>query len=68
MPYETKYVKGAKRPWKIVNTDRKEVVGSSNTKANAEASIRARTGAENDQDSLRHYVRSRKKATKKGKR
>lgn len=66
MPYKIKYVKGAKRPWKIVNKDRNEVVGSSTSKASAEASIRARMGAENDQDNLRHYVKSRKKATRKG--
>jgi len=66
MPYKIRYVKGAERPWKIVNKDHNEVVGSSTSKASAEVSIRARMGAEKDQDNLRHYVRSRKKATKKG--
>ena len=66
MPYAIRYVKGSDRPYKIVNKDRNEIVGSSTSKASAEASIRARMGAENDQDNLRHYVRDRKKATKKG--
>jgi len=67
MPYTIRYVEGDKRPYKIVNTDRDEVVGSSLTRENAEASIRARMGAENDQDQRRRYLRSRKKATNKGK-
>jgi len=67
MPYAIRYVKGEKRPWKIINKDRNEVVGSSTNKADAEASVRARTSAENDQDNMRHYIRSRKKATSKGK-
>jgi hypothetical protein len=68
MPYKTKYVKGAKRPWKIVNTDRNEIVGSSTTKANAEASIRARMMAEENPEAMnKKYVKSRKKATKRGK-
>jgi len=67
MPYTINYVKGDERPYKIVNTDRNEVVGSSKTREKAEASIRHREGSETDDDNLRHYVRSRKKATKKGK-
>ena len=67
MPYTIRYEKGAKRPYKIVNKDRDEVVGSSTSRADAEASVRARMGAENSSDHLRHYVRSRKKATRKGK-
>jgi hypothetical protein len=41
MPYKVRRGKG-ERKWKIVNTDTKEVVGSSLTKKEAEASIRAR--------------------------
>ena len=66
MPYRIEKRKGP-RPYKIINTDRNEVVGSSTSKAMAEMSIRHREGAENESDSLRHYVRSRKKATSKGK-
>lgn len=41
MPY--KIVKGTgKKPWKIVNKNTGKVVGSSETKAKAQASIRAR--------------------------
>jgi hypothetical protein len=42
MPYKIKEVKGDKRPFKIVNTDKNKVVGSSKTRKDAEASIRAR--------------------------
>ena len=42
MPYTIRYEKGSKKPWKIVNLDTNKVVGSSATKAKAEASIRAR--------------------------
>lgn len=66
MPYKIIYIKGEKRPWKIKNKDRNEVVGSSTSKASAEASIRARMGSENEKDALRRYVRSRKKETRKG--
>lgn len=64
MPYRIERRKG-QRPWKIINKARNEVVGSSTTKAKAEASVRARMGAEND--TKRHYMRSRKRATSKGK-
>lgn len=40
MPYKIKYVKGDDRPYKIVNTDRDEVVGSSKTRKNAKSFIR----------------------------
>ena len=39
-------MKGEKRPWKIVKEDTGEVVGSSTSKADAEASMRARYAAE----------------------
>jgi hypothetical protein len=34
------------RPWKIINIDRNEVVGSSKTKKMAESSVRARLAGE----------------------
>ncbi|HUS89763.1 MAG TPA: hypothetical protein VMW91_10485 [Desulfosporosinus sp.] len=46
MPYTIRKVKGDKQPFKIVNTDKNKVVGSSKTKANAVASIRARLSGE----------------------
>jgi hypothetical protein len=45
MPYKIVKRTGAK-PWKIVNIDRNEVVGSSTTKKLAESSIRARLAGE----------------------
>ncbi|HUV65532.1 MAG TPA: hypothetical protein VMW24_16665 [Sedimentisphaerales bacterium] len=66
MPYKIEKRKGP-RPYKIINTDRNEVVGSSETRAMAEMSIRHREGSENEEDNMRHYVRDRKKATGKGK-
>ena len=45
MPYKIVRRTGA-RPWKIVNLDRNEVVGSSVTKKMAEASARARLAGE----------------------
>ncbi len=41
MPYKVMKRSGS-RPWKIVKTTTGEVVGSSTTKANAQASVRAR--------------------------
>jgi len=41
MPYKIERRSG-KRPWKIINKITGKVVGSSTTKANAEASVRAR--------------------------
>jgi len=52
MPYRIEYredhknAKGEPAPWAIINEDRDEVVGSSETKENAEASIRARLAGE----------------------
>ena len=46
MPYKIRYVKGDSRPYKIVNKDKNKVVGTSKTKAAAEASIRARMAGE----------------------
>ncbi len=52
MPYRieqregNKNSKGEPAPWVIINEDRNEVVGSSKTKQNAEASVRARLAAE----------------------
>lgn len=45
MPYRIVKRTGAK-PWKIINKDRNEVVGSSTSKAKAEASARARMAGE----------------------
>jgi hypothetical protein len=45
MPYKIVKRTGA-RPWKIINLDRNEVVGSSVTKKMAEASARARLTGE----------------------
>ena len=52
MPYRIEYQedhknsKGESAPWVIINEDRNEVVGSSQTKETAEASIRARLAGE----------------------
>ncbi len=52
MPYRIEYREGYKNskgepaPWVIINEDREDVVGSSLTKENAEASVRARLAAE----------------------
>jgi hypothetical protein len=52
MPYRIEYqkdhknAKGEPAPWAIINEDRNEVVGSSETKENAEASVRARLAGE----------------------
>ena len=40
MPYSV-VKRGGKRPWKIIKTATGEVVGSSTSKADAEASVRA---------------------------
>jgi hypothetical protein len=45
MPYKIVKRTG-KKPWKIINLDRNEVVGSSTTKKKAEASARARLAGE----------------------
>jgi hypothetical protein len=52
MPYTVEYredhknSKGEPAPWVIINLDRNEIVGSSQTRETAEASIRARLAAE----------------------
>jgi hypothetical protein len=52
MPYRIEYkkdhknAKGEPAPWAIINEDRNEIVGSSETKENAESSIRARLAGE----------------------
>ena len=52
MPYRVEYKKdhlnskGESAPWVIINEDRNEIVGSSQTKETAEASIRARLAGE----------------------
>jgi hypothetical protein len=52
MPYKIEYKeghtnsKGESAPWVIINKDRDEIVGSSETKENAEASVRARLAGE----------------------
>jgi hypothetical protein len=45
MPYSIKKGKGA-RPWKIIRKSDNKIVGSSKTKADAKASIRARMQGE----------------------
>jgi hypothetical protein len=46
MPYTIKYVKGSKKPWKIINKKTGKEVGSSTSKQNAEASVHARLAGE----------------------
>jgi hypothetical protein len=52
MPYRIDYKEGHKNskgepaPWVIVNKDREEIVGSSETKEKAEAAVRARLAGE----------------------
>jgi len=52
MPYriehqkDHKNVKGEPAPWVIINADRNEIVGSSQTKETAESSVRARLAGE----------------------
>jgi hypothetical protein len=52
MPYKIEFKKdhrnskGESAPWVIVNEDRNEIVGSSQTKETAESSIRARLAGE----------------------
>jgi hypothetical protein len=52
MPYRIEYQKDHKNakselaPWVIINVDRTEIIGSSQTKENAEASVRARLAGE----------------------
>ena len=52
MPYRIEFQKdhknskGEAAPWVIINEDRNEIVGSSETKETAEASIRARHAGE----------------------
>ena len=52
MPYRIDYQKdhknskGESAPWVIINEDREEIVGSSETKEMADASVRARLAAE----------------------
>ena len=52
MPYQIEYQKdhknskGESAPWVIINKDRDEIVGSSQTKETAEASVRARLAGE----------------------
>ncbi len=52
MPYRIerkqgyKNAKGEDAPWVIINEDREEIVGSSETKEKAEASVRVRLAAE----------------------
>ena len=46
MPYTIRHVEGGSRPWKIINTETREIVGTSKTKKDAEASVRARYAGE----------------------
>ena len=52
MPYRVEYKKdhlnskGESAPWVIINEDRNEIVGSSQTKETAEAKYRARLAGE----------------------
>jgi len=45
MPYVV-VKKGGERPWKIIKSDTGEVVGSSETKKKAQASVKARYASE----------------------
>jgi hypothetical protein len=45
MPYKIVKRTGSK-PWKIINKDRDQIVGSSTSKAKAQASVRARLAGE----------------------
>lgn len=46
MPYHILYKKGTAKPWKLIKTATGEIVGSSETKKEAEASIKARYAGE----------------------
>jgi hypothetical protein len=52
MPYRIEYrekhknSRGESAPWVIINAERNEIVGSSQTKDTAEASVRARLAGE----------------------
>ena len=48
MPYSIRFKKGTAKPWKIIKKDTGEVVGSSTTKADAEASVRAREAGDHN--------------------
>jgi len=60
MPYKIEYKEGHKNskgesaPWVIINKDRDEIVGSSETKEKAEAAVRARLAGEHG------FVKTRK--------
>jgi hypothetical protein len=47
MPYTIRYEKGSKKPYKIVKKSTGEVVGSSENKKMAKASVRARYASDN---------------------
>lgn len=47
MPYEI-VRRGGERPWKIIRTSDRKVVGTSKTRAEAVASVRARMRAERE--------------------
>ena len=53
MPYNIRKVEDK---WKIVNTDRNEVVGTSDSKEDAEASIRARMANEFCDDDVKSFA------------
>lgn len=46
MPYSVKKIGNSEKPWKIIKKDTGKVVGSSKSKAEAKASIRARYAGE----------------------
>jgi hypothetical protein len=46
MPYRIEKRKGGRKPWMIIREDTGAVVGFSETRAKAQASVRARKGAE----------------------
>lgn len=48
MPWYVKKIGNGPRPWKILKKDTNQVVGSSETKAEALASVRARYAAEGE--------------------
>lgn len=52
MPYKVRFVRGAKKPWKIIKKSTGEVVGSSTTRELAEKSIAARYISDNQPNTL----------------
>ena len=66
MPWKVKKGSGA-RPWKIVKTTTGEVVGSSKTRGEAQASVRARYHAEGGGEMTKQKAKKGKKSKKRKK-